>query len=103
MGAEFTLDLVTCAAALEDFTPLVPDPLEAIFAMSYQSAFPVTGAVFQIIQGTRTTSDPTPYPLTATDPNQPHLTDLHTAYSALGIRKPSYIEELVTEDLHLCF
>ena len=98
MGIEFTLDPVIRAAAVEDFIPLAPDPLEAALATSSQSAFPVTDAVFQIIQGTYMSSGPMPYPLTATNSDQPRLTDLCTTHSALGIRKPSHIEELVTKE-----
>ena len=98
MSTQFTLDSITRAVLSEEFKPSIQCPLEAAFAVTPESSFPVSDAVFDMVQKLHILPGLTPEPLAIPISKQPRLPDLYNAYSALGIKKPSYAEEIVTPE-----
>ena len=96
MSTQFTLDSIICAVLSEEFKPSIQCPLEAVFAATPESLFPVSDTVFNMVQKSHVLLGLTPEPLATPISKQPCLPDLYNAHSALGIKKPSHAEEIIT-------
>jgi hypothetical protein len=104
MSAEFDMTPAIRAIACESYTPLskAPSPeISLTAADESNSQYPLTDAVFHVIQASLAHPDlstnPADYPVVP-DRDGPRLGDLRDNPSALGIKKPLQTEELVTDE-----